>query len=383
MTRLSGLLQLAEDVWRKARASLVPALDKHQHQQQQTPAAGDHKMPPSDNQAGPTKPRNGGDLPASATAGSTPTTNTTTTTMAPSMTNDATSASKKRYWQRRSVHFTVFLAVFSTILSLLWTYTLYAEIRRNAFMNSLKKVQTIGNVSMDNPELVNFIRTVGLKSTTRQDPLNSTQTPEEQFIESQLLKKRRGVYFEYMSRAGASSTTAWLETELGWNGLSVFTDSRSYFDALRSSRDPKSRVLQACLSTDEEIKEITYHQETDVQVTKLGEGPNSLGLIKDSLPASRLKCFPLYSILLAYNSTTLDYLSLDSTEVQDGLVLDTIPWDSIRISILSIHWGTHHTDAETKTFVDKLLTHNYVLARNLPTSKLVFLYNRGLKIQKQ
>ena len=67
--------------------------------------------------------------------------------------------------------------------------------------------------------------------------------------------------------------------------------------------------------------QITYHQEQDVQVTKLGESPNNLVLFKETLPAPRLICFPLYSILLAYNTTVLDYLSLDiSTEVQIEMV---------------------------------------------------------------
>lgn len=67
--------------------------------------------------------------------------------------------------------------------------------------------------------------------------------------------------------------------------------------------------------------QITYHQESEVQVTKLGEGPNSLVSSDDGLPTTRLKCFPLYSVLLAYSATTLDYLSLDSPDAQDGQVI--------------------------------------------------------------
>ncbi|CAB0031600.1 unnamed protein product [Trichogramma brassicae] len=57
---------------------------------------------------------------------------------------------------------------------------------------------------------------------------------------------------------------------------------------------------------------------------------------------------PLYSVMLAYNTTSLDYLSLDITsELQDELVLDTIPWDVIRIEVLAIHWASHHSEMET------------------------------------
>ena len=63
--------------------------------------------------------------------------------------------------------------------------------------------------------------------------------------------------------------------------------------------------------------QIPYHQESEVQVTKLGEGPNSLITPDDGFPTTRLKCFPLYSVLLAYNATIIDYLSLDSSDAQD------------------------------------------------------------------
>lgn len=71
----------------------------------------------------------------------TPTTITTTTTMAPStmgnagIANAGNPTTKKPRWRRRTVHFTVFLAVFSTILSLLWIYTITAEIRYCYFIN--------------------------------------------------------------------------------------------------------------------------------------------------------------------------------------------------------------------------------------------------------
>jgi len=66
--------------------------------------------------------------------------------------------------------------------------------------------------------------------------------------------------------------------------------------------------------------QIKYHQESEVHVTKLGDGPNSLVPSDEGFPTTRLKCFPLYSVLLAYNATTLDYLSLDSSDVPEGQV---------------------------------------------------------------
>lgn len=55
-------------------------------------------------------------------------------------------------------------------------------------------------------------------------------------------------------------------------------------------------------------------------MTKLGDGPNSLVSSDEGFPTTRLKCFPLYSVLLAYNATILDYLSLDSPDAHDDQV---------------------------------------------------------------
>ena len=139
---------------------------------------------------------------------------------------------------------------------------------------------------------------------------------------------------------------------------------------------------------------------------KLGEGPNSLVSSDDGLPTMRLKCFPLYSVLLAYNATNLDYLSLDSPDAPDAQanhqfgnrlvkkslvqnvshshgifqVLDTIPWDKIRISVISIRWDSHRNEPATKELIDKLAARRYKLVQTTDSGKLIFLYNRILKI---
>ncbi|XP_015597162.1 protein Star [Cephus cinctus] len=292
----------------------------------------------------------------------------------------ATLVSYKRNWWRRIAPCLAFLAAFSTAMALLLVWSEAAALRRQAFDANMTRDYVLNSVSMDNPQLVAYIREVQLKPTTHQDPLNATQTPEERYISGLFQGKREGVYLEYISRVGAVSTSTWLESNLSWRGVLALTDPRSFFEALRSTRNPRTRVLHACLSTDKDTKEITYHQESEVQVTKLGEGPNSLVTSDENLPTTRLKCFPLYSVLLAYNSTTLDYLSLDSPDAQDGQVLDTIPWDIIRISVLSIRWSTHHSEAETKNLVGKLIDRRYKLVHTTDTGKLIFLFNRRLKI---
>ncbi|XP_029669679.1 uncharacterized protein LOC115239347 [Formica exsecta] len=184
----------------------------------------------------------------------------------------------------------------------------------------------------------------------------------------------------FFFQIGVISSTAWLESNLSWRGILILTEPKSFFEAQRSTRNPRSKVLHACLSTDTDTKEIKYHQESEVQVTKLGDGPNSLVSSDDGFPTTRLKCFPLYSVLLAYNTTTLDYLNLDSPDAPDGQVLDTIPWDIIRISILSIRWNPNHSETETKSFIDKMTSRRYKLIHTTDTGKSIFLYNTLLKL---
>ncbi|XP_047365255.1 protein Star-like [Vespa velutina] len=288
--------------------------------------------------------------------------------------------SYKRTWWRRVAPCLAFLAAFSTAMALLLVWSEAAALRRQAFDANMTRDYVLNSVSMDNPQLIAYIREVHFKPTTHQEFLNATQTSEEKYVASLTQNKREGVYIEYISRIGAMSSTAWLDSNLNWRGVLILTDPRSFFEAQKSSRNIKTRVLHSCLSTDKVIKEITYHQESEVQVTKLGEGPNSLVSSDESLPTTRLKCFPLYSVLLAYNVTTLDYLSLDSPDIQDGQVLDTIPWEIIRISVLSIRWSTHHSTAETKNLIEKLNSRRYKLVETTDTGKRIFIYSTLLKI---
>ncbi|XP_046738915.1 protein Star-like [Diprion similis] len=292
---------------------------------------------------------------------------------------NSSSVSDKKPWCRRVAPCLAFLVAFSTAMALLLVWSEDADRRRKAFNINMTK-EYVHSVPMDNSELVTYIREVHLLPTTHQDPLNSTQTEEEKYLSNLFPGKRNGIYLEYISRVGAISTTTWLESNMSWRGVLVLTDPRSFFEAHRSTRNTKTRVLHACLSTDRDTKEITYHQESEVQVTKLGEGPNSLVSPDESLPPTRLKCFPLYSVLLAYNCTNLDYLSLDSSDAQDAQVLDTIPREMTRISVLSIQWSLHHSEVETKRLIQKLTERRYKHFHTTETGKMIFLYNRLLKI---
>lgn len=49
-------------------------------------------------------------------------------------------------------------------------------------------------------------------------------------------------------------------------------------------------------------------------------------------PTIEVQCFPIYSVLLASNRTTIDYLSLD-VEGYEMKILNTIPWEKVNIKV--------------------------------------------------
>lgn len=77
------------------------------------------------------------------------------------------------------------------------------DCRRQAFDANMTRDYVLNSVSMDNPELVAYIREVQLKPTTQQDPSNATQTTEERNVASLTEGKREGVYVEYISRVSS------------------------------------------------------------------------------------------------------------------------------------------------------------------------------------
>ncbi|CAG2053930.1 unnamed protein product, partial [Timema podura] len=71
---------------------------------------------------------------------------------------------------------------------------------------------------------------------------------------------------------------------------------------------------------------------------------------------TRVKCFPLYSLLLATNLSKLDYLSLDAdgAELQ---VLRTVPLLRVDINVINVRCHNR----QEKPLIDFMVAHNYRL----------------------
>lgn len=122
------------------------------------------------------------------------------------------------------------------------------------------------------------------------------------------------------------SNTLWLEMQLGWTGLLVEPDQRSY--SVLRTKHRKAWSSNTCLSSEPYPRETVLVLLTPIERSILEVGywwalmGNTHELRDDNPYANQtetrteksyhvVQCFPLLSYLLALNVTTVDLLSLD------------------------------------------------------------------------
>lgn len=156
---------------------------------------------------------------------------------------------------------------------------------------------------------------------------------------------------------------------MSWHGLLIQPDPRNFFNLMRHNR-ARSQAAHVCLSPTSYPKEVTFHQEERDGVKINSVHANSLD--DPDCFSTRVKCFPLYSLMLAMNVTKIDYLSLESggTELQ---VLETLPFESARIEVIEVHLLA--SDYERETIKEFLGTKGYVLKGSFG-SGYVFMLNQ-------
>lgn len=227
-------------------------------------------------------------------------------------------------------------------------------------------------VTQDNPQLVTYIREFHL--TPAVDPHFHEMEPDGDlsndtaFVLKLLNNKKDGTFVEAGAYSdGKTSKTEWLESKLNWKGLLIQPDSKHFFSLRRHNR-ARSQAIHAFLSPTPYPKEVTYHQDTDgVKINSIHansiEDPDWFNV--------RVKCFPLFSLLLAMNVTTIDYLSLETkgTELQ---VLETVPFDRVKIEVIGVHLNMNESEIDTiKKF---LATKQYKFMESFNTT-YIFMMN--------
>lgn len=173
--------------------------------------------------------------------------------------------------------------------------------------------------------------------------------------------QKNGVFVEAGAyNDGKISRTEWLEEKFNWQGLLIQPDPRHYFSLRRHNRI-RSQAIHACLSPTPYPKEVTLFQDAEgVKINSIHSNN-----FDDDFFNTRVKCFPLYSLLLAMNKTTIDYFSLNTggTELQ---VLETIPFERVKIEIIGIHLDSY--ESEKNTINKFLLAKNYLFMESFNNS---------------
>lgn len=304
-----------------------------------------------------------------------------------------------------------FLA-FVLCLSVLLLYMEYRAMRHQQFIVNMSQDYDFLGVEQDNPQFINFIRTIHLRDAVDRHakPLefgDSQPTPEIQYILKLLNNKHNGIFIESGAYSHPTSDTEYLEKHLTWRGLLIQPDIRHYFTARRHNRT-HSRAVHGCLSPVPYLREVNYctdeeemhlhHQASEIKAFG-GDDPrlhstqtmftkeesfggsedvrvnsviNGNQVVEDTAGrCTRVKCFPLYSLLMAMELMEVDYLVLRSrgSELQ---VLETIPFDRVKIDVINVDLDNNVDEQDTiKQF---LRTKNYTFMQSF-NSSFIFKMN--------
>ncbi|XP_016945240.3 protein Star [Drosophila suzukii] len=286
------------------------------------------------------------------------------------------------------------LLSFATVFATLIVYMDTTEIRHQQFRLNMSRDYELNGVAQDDPALIAFLRqihmgkylgkaspkvaaaaasTVGGGAPPNAPRLanagstfgtsgNSSGSGADQlahYVADLVGGKMNGAVIQSLSGPLAHLITApWLSEQLNWMGVLVEPEPRWYF-TLRKQNAQRARmqVVHACVSPNTYPKEITIHNE-DVRI-------NSLHDEETSWFNSRVKCFPLYTIMLACERTEYDLLSL-GVQGHELEILQTLPFDKVKIDVISIHLLEDHEDV-----------HDYVLDITR------FLAGKSYKLQRK
>ncbi|KAK8747571.1 hypothetical protein OTU49_016464 [Cherax quadricarinatus] len=237
----------------------------------------------------------------------------------------------------RAAPLSILLATVLALISLLFLLNAKA-LSRHASPRQVLELEDhdLEGAPQHHPDLVTYIRQLHLvHPATAPYNLNNPNTTDfsqngQSKVVAKILRGKRGGFFV---EAGAYngeelSNTLYLERELGWKGLLVEPDPWNFWALRKRSR--KAHSIHACLSPNPFPREVSFKQsDTMGHIVSRSEEGGRQGIY------ARVKCFPLYSLLLALNSTHVDFLSLD-VEGAELQVLKTVPWESVSIDVLCV-----------------------------------------------
>jgi len=225
-------------------------------------------------------------------------------------------------------------------------------------------------MQQDDPELVGIIKSLYLipPPTAAKYNLTSThdsgwwgdgqaRTLDQTFFHEQ---KKGGFFVEAGAFDGATdSTSLHFEIAHQWSGLLVEPVSR--FHAKIAEKGRRAWSINTCLSTTTKPQTIAWSDDVNSLTMQ--------GLVEGDIERTKTmmrQCFPLYTLLLALGSPTVDFLSLD-VEGPELEVLETIPWTKVDIRAISVETEFLSLEKREKVFqllISNGFTHLTALARD-------------------
>ncbi|XP_053958471.1 protein Star [Anastrepha ludens] len=290
---------------------------------------------------------------------------------------------------------------FAIVFSILIVYMDTTEIRHKQFRLNMSRDYEFFGVVQDDPTLIAFLRQIqmrkypmhfhkegqGAVGAMAVPPSSSAAThfnfsthyeglaPEMAHYVADLLGgKENGAFIQSLPGSmGHLMTAPWLAATLNWAGIVVEPEPRRFFTLRKqNAQRPDLQVVHACISPSPFPKEVTIHnEESEVRI-------NSLLDEETSWFNSRIKCFPLFSLMLACNRVEYDLLSL-GVHGHELEILETLPFDRVQIEVISIHLSEDiargYVDALTEFLasksykLQKTFGRNYFYQRNKSTSR--------------
>ncbi|CAB3386625.1 Hypothetical predicted protein [Cloeon dipterum] len=189
------------------------------------------------------------------------------------------------------------------------------------------EVERLKNLSQEHPMLIKHIKNILLIPPPKHPRLRPGIADESRGQSrriSELFKhKTGGIFVECGASNGHHlSNTLYLEANYNWTGLLIEPEPHNFGQLYRFHRN--AWLLPACLS----LKR--FPMMAKFNAMREWSKIDSSGI--------NVHCMPLYSILKAFNATSIDFFSLD-VEGNELDVLKTLPFDKVDIKTFAIEFS--------------------------------------------
>ncbi|XP_065345532.1 protein Star-like [Cloeon dipterum] len=181
------------------------------------------------------------------------------------------------------------------------------------------EVKSLNNLSQEDPLLIKHIKKYLLIRPPKHFKpriFDDESKGQGKRISELFKRKTGGIFVEYGAANGHyESNTLFLEMRYNWTGLLIVPNPYNF--GLRYRRHRNAWLLPVCIS----LKKSPMMAKFNLERVS---------------PDVNVHCMPLYSILKAFNATSIDFFSLDA-QGNELDVLRTLPFDGFDIKTFSIN----------------------------------------------